>query len=375
VAGRSAVAGSAPYSRALQRIDWWLLLSAGILLFLGLAALYSVSQAPRYQGVFQAQIVRVAIGIVPFLVFFLLPPGFWKKHAWLIYIFNVALLAAVRWFGTTGGGAQRWVELGPIEFQPSEMSKVFLALSLAAFFAGRRDSIDKFSTFALSFAHVLIPAILVFMQPHLGATVVLLVIWLSISIVAGVPAKFIVVPILAVLAIFAIGFFVPGILKDYQKERVRAMWSGNEQDDAYQSTRAQIAFGVGGLHGTGYLKGEQKEGGHIPEQQTDFIFTVVGEEGGFVGATLVVLAFGFFLYRGWLVMFRCVDPFAKMVAAGIIGALAFHTIVNLFMNVQLLPVVGLWLPFFSFGGTAMWMCLSCVGLLLSLRRHERPLLF
>lgn len=366
---------SQQWARKWKSFDWWLLLSAGILLALGVATIFSVSETLDAGRTFKNHVLRVFIGVVPFSVFLFVKPAFWQRWASLLYVFNLLLLLTVLFVGVKGGGAKRWVSFGPIDFQPSEMSKLFLALTVAAFFAARQDSIHKLSTFALSLLHVIVPAALVFKQPHLGATIVLVVIWLSISIVAGVPAKFIVTPILAVVAIFAIGFTVPGILQDYQKERVLSMIKGDEQGSAYQPSRARIAFGVGGLTGVGFRKGEQKKGGHIPDQETDFIFTVVGEEGGFVGAALVVMAFAFFFYRGWLIMYRAIDPFTKMVAAGIIGALAFHTVVNLFMTVQLLPVVGLWLPFFSYGGTAMWLCLASVGLLLGLKLREKPLLF
>ena len=113
----------------------------------------------------------------------------------------------------------------------------------------------------------------------------------------------------------------------------------------------------------------------IPEQQTDFVFTIVGEEGGLVGSTIVLAVFGFFFYRIWLIYLHATEGYYKMLAAGILGMLAFHTIVNLAMVLQLMPVVGLWLPFMSYGGTAMWLCLSCVGLLLNVRSREKPVLF
>jgi rod shape determining protein RodA len=362
-------------SRTLRRIDWWLLVSAGLLLLIGLAALYSIDHSRRGSSIFEGQVLRVLVGLVPLAVMLKVQPRFWQRWSSLLYAINLILLGAVLVVGIRGGGAVRWVDFGPFEFQPSEMSKLITALTLAAFFADRQDKIDRFSTFALSFLHILAPAILVFKQPHLGATIVLIVIWLSISIVARVPARFIMAPIIAVVALLTAGLFVPGILKDYQKERLVSMVRGSEQDERFQAVRAEIAFGSGGVTGAGFLKGEQKAGGYVPEQHTDFIFTVVGEEGGFVGCALVVGAFAFFFYRGWLIMFKLTDQFAKLVAAGILGALAFHTIVNLYMNVQLMPVVGLWLPFLSYGGTAMWLCLASVGLLVRLRQAEKPLLF
>lgn len=362
-------------SRELRRTDIWLVVSALALLVVGLATLYSVSLARDELATFKSQLARVAIGVVPVAILLWAKPATLRRLATPLYLLNLALLAAVIAVGSTGGGAKRWVQVGFLEFQPSELTKLLLAITLAAFFAARRASLRKFSTFALSFLHAAVPAALVFWQPHLGAALVLIVIWLSIAIVAGVPARFIATPIVGVAVLLAAGFFIPGILKPYQKERLTSLFGGNEQRESYQATMARIAFGSGGVTGAGYLKGAQKKGGHIPDQHTDFIFSVVGEEGGFVGATLVVLGFSFFFYRGWLVMVHCQDLFARLVAAGILGALAFHTVVNLYMNVQMLPVVGLWLPFFSYGGTAMWLCMASVAVLVNLRRHERGLLF
>jgi len=132
---------------------------------------------------------------------------------------------------------------------------------------------------------------------------------------------------------------------------------------------------VGGVSGAGFGKGDQKHAHFIPEQQNDFIFTVIGEEGGLIGCSFVLIAFGVFLYRIWLIMVQAEDPFHRLVAAGVFGTLAFHTIVNLGMNLQLLPVVGLWLPFMSYGGTAMWLCMASVAVLLNMRTRERPVLY
>lgn len=361
--------------RALRDFDWPFFLSAILLLGVGLATLYSVSVS-RDPQIFRSQVVKVAIGLVPAAVFLIVHPQTWRRAAGALYVLNLVLLLAVLLAGSTGGGAKRWVQLGPLEFQPSEMSKLLVAVTLAAFYAARYEHIKKLSTFGLGFLHILAPAVLVFKQPHLGATMVLIVIWLGISIVAGVPWKYIVTPVIAVIAVLAAGLAFPGLLlRPYQTERMMSMIKGDKRDDAYQAHRAQIAFGVGGVLGQGYLKGEQKQGGYVPEQHTDFIFTVVGEEGGFVGCVVVISLFGLFFFRGWLIMLKLADPFLKMVAAGLLAALAFHTVVNLYMNVQMLPVVGLWLPFFSYGGTAMWLCMSAVGLLLSLKLHEKPLLF
>jgi rod shape determining protein RodA len=250
------------------------------------------------------------------------------------------------------------------------MAKILTVVTLASFLGARQASIGKLSTFALSFLHVAVPATLIAKQPHYGGAMVLIVIWLSVCIAGNVPMKFIAASIV-LLVVGGIGATqVPGLFHDYHLKRIQAMQE-DKQGASYQQDRAQVALGVGGVAGTGLLKGRQS----LPEQQNDFIFTVVGEEMGLVGSTLVLFAFGFFFYRIWLVMLSASEPYYRMLAAGVLGLLAFHTIINLGMVLQLLPVVGLWLPFMSAGGTALWLCMACVGLLLRVRMKERPILF
>src|SRR5688572_5132327 len=160
--------------RSPRNIDWWLIAGSTALLAIGLLAQYSLDLGKPASQMFESQVARVLIGAVPFFIFFRVGPSFWQRVAPALYGLNIILLAAVLFVGSKGGGAVRWIQIGPLEFQPSEMSKLFLALTLAAFFASRRDRIRHFSTFRLSFLHVLVPAALVFAQPHLGAAVVLI---------------------------------------------------------------------------------------------------------------------------------------------------------------------------------------------------------
>lgn len=374
----SAVTRPAPYGGEAKgtdgRFDFWLLLSALILLGFGLMSLYSIS-AGRGIDIFRRQVLNAAIGLVPFAIFYFVNPSFWRRIAPVLYATSVAMLALVFVLGAEKLGATRWIEVGPLQFQPSELAKLLMVITLATFFVHRADRIRNFSTFALSLVHVSVPLFLVFKQPHLGGTLVLVTIWLSVSIAAGVPIRYIAVAVASVPLLLAAAFYTPGVLTAEQRDRVYGLLHGDQKDSAYQATRASIAFGVGGVAGTGFLHGEQKRAGFIPMQHNDFVFTVIGEEGGLVGGALVLIAFGFFFFRVWLVMFQTNDPFARMIAAGILGMLGFHAIVNMGMVLQVLPVVGLWLPFLSHGGTALWLCMASVGLLLSIRRREAPLLF
>jgi rod shape determining protein RodA len=358
------------------RYDPWLLFSIFALLATGLIALYSEGYGKHQNNYFQKQLVSIAIGTIPFLIFFKTDSSVWRHLKKPLYFINVFLLILVFVPGLSGGGnANRWVGFGPIQFQPSEAGKILTVLTLCSFYADRIDQVKSFSTFAKSFLHIFIPLILVFKQPHLGATLVILSSWLVISLYAGVPGKYLLTTVLVSLVLFCGALFIPGVLKPYQKERIRALFIKEEQGNNYQQINATIAFGVGGISGTGFLNGQQKIGKFIPEQRNDFIFTVVGEEFGLVGSTLVLGFFGLFFYRSWLILTKISEPFSQMALSGIITILGFHTIVNLGMNLHIAPVVGLWLPFISYGGTAIWLCFACVGLILQIYGNEKGTLF
>jgi len=336
----------------------------------GFLSLYSVGIRDG-DNIVRKQAVMAMIGIGPFAAFFFVDPDWWRRIAWLLYGVNVVVLTAVLFIGTSQNGAQRWIDLKFMQFEPSEMGKLFVVLTLASFLAVRQDSIAKLSTFCLSFVHVAIPAFLIAKQPHYGGAMVLIVIWLCVCLAGNVPVRF-VGTALAVLVAGAIAATqVPGILHGYHLRRIEALEQSGNKNANYQQDRARVALGAGGIVGDGWLRGRQT----LPEQENDFVFTVLGEEFGLLGGVIIVGTFGLFFYRMWLVMLGASEPYHRMIVAGLLGMLAFHTIVNLGMVVQLLPVVGLWLPFMSAGGTALWLCMASVGLLLKIRSKERPILF
>ena len=371
--------------REVRRLDWPLVAAALTLLAFGLMSMWSVSYGgASARPYFVKQALNVLIGLVPATILAVVHPKVWRRGSWALYGANLLLLLAVLVFGKHTKGAERWILLpGGVQFQPSELAKLLAVLTLSAFYAHREDRMDRLSTFLLGLLHIGVPMALIFVQPHLGATIVVGVAWFAISLVAGVPLKY----LGALLALFgALGgaMAVPAVrhkvLKPYQEDRLMGMLgvqSGKKDKRGlnYQTDQAEIAFGVGGVTGAGFGQGARKRAGYIPEQQNDFVVTVLGEEGGLMGCLLLLMAYAFFFYRIFLTMLHTSDPFGKMVAGGVFAVLAFHTFVNIAMVLQIVPVVGLWLPFMSAGGTAMWLCLSCVGLLLGIRRRERPVLY
>ena len=370
--------------REVRRLDWPLVASSLLLLLFGMMSMYSVSYGgggkPRPD--FLKQGVNVAIGLVPMALFAFVHPKVWRKASSWLYAGNLLLLLAVRLLGKSVNGAERWILLpGGVQIQPSEIAKLLTVLTLAAFYAHREERIERFSTFALGLLHVAVPMALIFLQPHLGATMVVGVAWFAVSLVAGVPMRYLGGLFAAALALGGLALTVPAVrgrvLQGYQAKRIAGLRATKKdvRGKNWQTDRAEIAFGVGGVTGAGFNQGGQKKAGYIPEQNTDFVVTVIGEEGGLVGCLLLLGVYGFFFYRIFLVMLGTSDPFGKMAAGGVFAVLAFHTFVNMAMVLQIVPVVGLWLPFMSYGGTAMWLCLASVGLLLGIRRRERPILF
>ncbi len=363
-------------------LDWWMLGTAGLLILVGLLSIFSAVQGSSNLTDFKKQIVFVLLGVVPTSIFALCHPRLWAKASVFVYALNLSLLVAVLVRGNTLNGAERWISIAGFQFQPSEMSKIFIVLTLATFYASRQDRIKTFGTFALGALHVFVPVLLIMKQPHLGASLLLLSVWVALSLVAGVSPKYMLLAIGSLAILTTLVFKSPSVrhvvITDYQWERVTGLLGIETKgktlsDKQLQVRMASYAFANGGIGGTGYLKGEAKK--RVPFVSTDFIFACVGEEFGMIGCLALLGVFGMFFYRIWLGMLSAADLYYQLIMAGILTIFGFHLIVNAGMVLGVLPVVGMWLPFMSYGGTAIWLCMSLVGLALNVRARERAVLF
>ncbi len=357
--------------KTISQYDFWLIIATLALLTFGMMSLYSIDFGTK-SIYFKKQFTFLAVGTIPFLIFLTTKPNTLRKFYPILYWFNIALLLVVMKAGTERGGeAQRWLVVGPLQFQPSELSKLLIVITLSAYWATRRkEELKTVRTFLTSFLHVALPMFLVFKQPHLGATLAIFATWLTVSIVMGAPGRFATISIaLGFIAMIA-AVNIPGVLSPYMLDRIRGLFHPDPAKNGYQVERALITIGSGGLTGKGWRKGELTASNYVPEAQNDFIITVLGEEGGLIGCSLLLLVYGLFFFRMWLIMIRSEEHFHKGLLGGILMIFAFHTIVNLCMVMRLLPVVGLWLPFMSSGGTALWLCLACVGLVLNIKARE-----
>ncbi len=341
----------------------------------GCVAIYSASSGGGKGGAYvERQLTFAALGIVAAAILASIDHGFYHRHAGKLYGWTLVVLVLVLKLGHESKGAQRWIGMGPFQFQPSEFAKVVLIIVLAVFIVKRREEIRSLKTFALSLAYLAVPMLLIFRQPDLGTSLVLLAIWITMLFVAGTDVRNILLFAGAAAVLGLVAWNAPGLMKDYQKTRVISFINpaADPLGSGYHVTQSRIAIGSGQLLGKGYLKGTQRELRFIPEQHTDFVFTVVGEEMGFAGAAGLIALYFILLWRGLNIMAASEDMTGRMLAAGVVGMFLFHVFVNVGMTLGIMPVTGVPLPLFSYGGSSMVSNLMAIGLLegVSMRRHR-----
>lgn len=364
------------------RPDWLLLISYMALSGLGLLMIYTAS-APRLEALgvsptreLEEQAAFVLIGFMAFGVVSLISMATIRPWVSAIYLGSVVTLVLVLSpLGSSVKGAQRWMQLGPIRFQPSEIAKLAVILALAALLAAAAKPM-RWERVARAVALVALPAVLIFLQPDLGTMLTFGFIAGVMIFVAGATWRQVAALVVAGL-IGTVGLFQVGAIKEYQITRLTAFLDPvsdvlNTQYNQYQS---QIAIGTGGLFGKGLFNGTQTNLRFVPEQSSDFIFTAVGEQLGFVGSFLVLVLFGIMIWRVLVSAANAATRFGQLVATGVAALLAFHVFVNVGMTVRLMPVTGLPLPFMSSGGTVFVMMSVALGLSHStwLRRPTLPI--
>ena len=364
------------------RPDWLLLISYAALSALGLLMIYTAS-APRLEALgvsptreLEQQAAFVLIGFMAFGVVSLIKLATIRPWVSAIYLGSmVTLVLVLSPLGSTVKGAQRWIQLGPIRFQPSEIAKLAVILALAALLAAAARPM-RWDRVARAVALVAVPAVLIFLQPDLGTMLTFGFIAGIMVFVAGATWRQMAALFVAGL-IGTVALFQVGAIKEYQITRLTAFLDPvsdvlNTQYNQYQS---QIAIGTGGLFGKGLFNGTQTNLRFVPEQSSDFIFTAVGEQMGFAGSLLVLVLFGILIWRVLVSAANASDRFGQLVSTGVAALLAFHVFVNVGMTVRLMPVTGLPLPFMSSGGTVFVMMSVALGLVHStwMRRPTLPI--
>jgi rod shape determining protein RodA len=357
-----------PATSIWRQFDWLLLGLTIVLSVFGVLMIRSTTLDAIDPDLINRVPNQIRYGLISVVVMFLLAALDYRLlggiSRWL-YVLMVGLLIAVLAFGTTGDGGitQGWLNLG-IPIQPAEIAKVLIIVTLGSMLAGRYQQIDKLSTLGMSLVHIGIPAALIVVQPDLGMTIVFGFMWFVMVWASGLPIKHIAVAIGAAIIIVPVAApVVWSQMEEYQRSRILSFISEeSDPDAAYNIRQARISIGSGGLLGEGYAQGSQNTGRFLRVRHTDFIFAVIAEEFGFVGCMVIMVLLGLVIARILRGARLAVDPLGSLICYGVAGFIFFQTFVSIGMNLGLMPVTGLTLPFISSGGTSLLSTLAGVGL-------------
>ena len=355
----------------LLEVNWGLVLLITLIAMGGIAMLYSVAGGHFHPWAL-SQLSKFLVGLVILVVAASIDVRVWMSLAYPAYGLALLLLIAVDVAGHVGLGAQRWIMLGPIELQPSELMKISLVLALARFLHGKSvEEVSKPLNLGIGLAMIGIPALFVVIEPNLGTTLIIVADGCSLLFLAGLSWYWITPAVAAVVTAVPLAWRF--VLHDYQKARVLTFL--DPESDAlgagWNITQAKIAIGSGGLSGKGFLNGTQSRLNFLPEKQTDFIFTNFGEEFGFVGSVALLILFAVVIFYGIQIATTARSQFSRLLAMGITLNFFFYIMINGLMVMGLIPVVGIPMPLLSYGGTAMLTVMFGFGLLMSVHVHRQ----
>ncbi len=354
----------------LFEINWPLIVVITVIACIGFAMLYSVAGG-HFSPWASKQSARFLVGLVILVAVAMVDIRVWMNLAYPAYAISLLLLIAVDAFGHVGLGAQRWIELGPIQVQPSELMKISLILALSRYLHGLAvEDVSRPFRLLIPLVMIGIPAVLVLLQPNLGTATIIVMDGISLLFLAGLSWWWIAPAFGAVAAAIPIGW---QFLHDYQKQRILTFL--NPASDAlgagWNISQAEIAIGSGGMAGKGFLHGTQGQLNFLPEKETDFIYTAVGEEFGFVGSIALLLLFAVVISYGVRIAMASRSQFARLLALGVTLNFFFYIMINAAMVMGLIPVVGIPMPLVSYGGTAMLTVMFGFGLLMSVHVHRQ----
>jgi rod shape determining protein RodA len=353
----------------LCSISWGLVLLVFIAAACGIAELYSAADGDM-QPWAATQMVRFGVALVPMIGAAFLGIRHWFRAAYWAYAAALALVVAVDLRGFVGMGARRWIDLGLIQLQPSSLMNITLVLALARYFHARSDEdVGSLRSLILPALMVLMPAALVLKQPDLGTAIMLLTTGAALFFIAGVRLRFFALMALGASAALPAGWH---FLRDYQKNRIYTFLDP-ESDPlgaGYHIMQSKIALGSGGFFGRGFLNGSQSHLSFLPEKQTDFIFTTLAEEFGFMGGIGLLALYTMMIGYGFVIALRCRNHFGCLLGLGIVTNFSLYVFINTAMVMGLIPVVGVPLPLISYGGTAMLAVMFGFGLLLNVGVHR-----
>lgn len=373
-------------SKRFTNLPWGMIGLIFCIACIGLASVYSATYTARGPSfLFYKQLVMTSAGF--FIMFAMIIPDYHTvgRYAYVFAVLSLVLLVLVMFMGKTGMGAQRWLAIGPIAFQPSELAKLALTLALARYFAEdpKRGGYEL-RDLAVPAVMVLVPTILVLKQPDLGTALMLMLTSSLVVVVAGIRMKSVMLVLLTAVFVLASVLVVPpvrqkiwGSLKPYQQNRIKAFIdpSSDPLGSGYHANQAKIAVGSGQITGKGYRKGTQSQMAFLPERHTDFIFAVIAEETGLVGASVLIFLYLLLLLMGVDAAKNAKDRLGALMAGGITAMISLYVFINVGMAVGVVPVVGVPLPLVSYGGTSTITTFLALGLLLNIQTRRFMLFY
>jgi rod shape determining protein RodA len=353
--------------RLYLHLDWLLLGAISCLCVIGIAMIYSTTGNWRLPT---TQMYAIMIGGIAFAVCLTIDYRALTDKSHFVYLGLIGMLLYVLFFGSSAGGARRWISMGAFNLQPSEFAKVGVALVLAKFFGENRRGAPTAGDLLIAAALMAVPLILIAREPDLGTAVTLVPIYLGIAYVAGMRMR--ILGVLAVIAIVSAPIAWNFALKEYQKSRIETFLdpSREAKGAGYQQIQAQITVGSGGLWGKGYKKGTQGQLRFLPVAHNDFIFSALAEEQGFAGVLIVLGLYLLVIWRSLEAARLAKDRLGVYVVMGLLATFAFQVIYNITMSAGLAPVKGLTLPLLSYGGSSMIATLASFGLILNVRMRR-----
>lgn len=374
--------------RALKKFDFTLFIVTLIIIVFGLIILSSATHATMTRGgdsltYVKKQATSIFLGLVMIGLVLKIDYRELAKYSKFIYVFNLLLLASVLVLGNEQNGAKSWISLGAFNLQPSELAKIAIIITFAVYLTGKEGKLNRFVDLLPAILFFGLPMGLIMLQPDLGSTLVFIAIFFGMLFVGGArPRNLLILIMLGALLIGGVltaqlKFGLTKPLKPYQLDRLLIFVDPykDPRGAGYHVIQSQVALGSGGLWGKGLFKGTQTQLNFLPEQRNDFIFSVVGEETGFVGSTGLLFLFYLFIYRCIMIATSAKDQLGTLLATGFTSMIIFHLLINIGMAGGIMPITGIPLPFFSYGGSSMLANMIGVGLLLNVYLRRQVLTF
>ncbi len=353
-----------------QKMDWLVVFAVIPIIAAGLITMKSFTGET---GFFGRQLIWAAVSLVAFFVASRIDVRFLNRSNVIfgIYITAMIFLVAVLIGGSVVNGAKSWFSFGAFSFQPSDIVKIALILLLAKYYSRRHVEIRHVRHVVVSGLYALVPLLLIFLEPDFGSAIIIFLIWFGMTLVSGISKKHLAVVFLLGLAAFA-GLWL-FVFKPYQKERILNFLNPyyDIRGSGYNAFQSRIAVGSGGVYGKGVGFGTQSRLQYLPEYQTDFIFAAFTEEWGFIGALILLILYGLLLARIIKAAFVGATNFETLFATGFAIMLLSHILINVGMNIGIMPVTGITLPFMSYGGSHLLVEFIALGLLMGMRRYSR----